>query len=421
MPARLVIIGSGETSPTMVKVHRELIGSLPAGERTMLDTPFGFQANADDLTEKIGDYFRDSVGTDLGVASWRRRDEPAAVRERALARVGKSSWAFAGPGSPSYALRQWIDTPMPLSLADIVERGGTLVMGSAAAVTLGSHSLPVYEIYKVGEESRWLTGLDLLGALTGLQAAVIPHYDNREGGRHDTRFCYMGETRLLELEAMLPEDVGVLGVDEHTAVIIDLDVGRAEVRGNGTMTLRHRQTESIVRAGEHMAIDDMRSALRGRHGARSSTPSTTADARTDTDSPRPTAAPVGLRASALARRAAFDAAIASRNADAALEEALGLEQDIHDWSQDTLQSDDIDMARATLRAMIVDFGTVAQGGLRDESEVFGPFVDLALTLRQRAREAKDFSTSDAVRDGLVALGIEVRDTPEGATWERLGG
>ena len=275
----------------MVKVHRELIGSLPAGERTMLDTPFGFQANADDLTEKIGDYFRDSVGTDLGVASWRRRDEPAAVRERALARVGKSSWAFAGPGSPSYALRQWIDTPMPLSLADIVERGGTLVMGSAAAVTLGSHSLPVYEIYKVGEESRWLTGLDLLGALTGLQAAVIPHYDNREGGRHDTRFCYMGETRLLELEAMLPEDVGVLGVDEHTAVIIDLDVGRAEVRGNGTMTLRHRQTESIVRAGEHIAIDDMRSALRGRHGARSSTPSTTADARTDTDSPRPTAAP----------------------------------------------------------------------------------------------------------------------------------
>ena len=68
---------------------------------------------------------------------------------------------------PVLRLRQWIDTPMPLSLADIVERGGTLVMGSAAAVTLGSHSLPVYEIYKVGEESRWLTGLDLLGALTG--------------------------------------------------------------------------------------------------------------------------------------------------------------------------------------------------------------------------------------------------------------
>jgi cyanophycinase-like exopeptidase len=405
----------------MVKVHRDLIAGAPPGDLTMLDTPFGFQANADDLTDKIGDYFRDSVGADVDVASWRRRDEPTTARERALARIGRSSWAFAGPGSPSYALRQWAETPVPAALTEIVQRGGTLVMGSAAAVTLGSHSLPVYEIYKVGEESRWLPGLDLLGGLTGLRAAVIPHYDNREGGRHDTRFCYMGETRLLELEAMLTDDVGVLGVDEHTAVIIDLDTGRAEVRGNGAMTLRHRQSESIVGAGENIAIDDMRHALLGRSSAASSAPSAPVEPSTETHSPAREAAPVGLRATAMARRAAFDRAIAARDADGALEEALGLEQDIHDWSQDTLQSDDIDMARATLRSMIVDFGTVAQGGLRDESEVIGPFVDLALTLRQRAREAKDFSTSDAVRDGLVALGIDVRDTPEGATWERSGG
>jgi cyanophycinase-like exopeptidase len=392
VPARLVIIGSGETSPTMVKVHRDLIAGAPTGDLTMLDTPFGFQANADDLTEKIGDYFRDSVGADIDVASWRRRDEPTTARERALARIGRSSWAFAGPGSPSYALRQWTDTPVPSALAEIVQRGGTLVMGSAAAVTLGSHSLPVYEIYKVGEESRWLPGLDLLGGLTGLRAAVIPHYDNREGGRHDTRYCYMGETRLLELEAMLTDDVGVLGVDEHTAVIIDLDAGRAEVRGNGTMTLRHRTSESIVGAGEHIAIDDMRNALLGRSAAAPSAPSAPVEPITEIRSPARETAPVGLRATALARRAAFDRAIAARDADGALEEALGLEQDIHDWSQDTLQSDDIDMARATLRSMIVDFGTVAQGGLRDESEVIGPFVDLALTLRRRAREAKDFAT-----------------------------
>ena len=417
MPARLVIIGSGETSPTMVKVHRELIGSLPAGERTMLDTPFGFQANADDLTEKIGDYFRDSVGTDLGVASWRRRDEPAAVRERALARVGKSSWAFAGPGSPSYALRQWIDTPMPLSLADIVERGGTLVMGSAAAVTLGSHSLPVYEIYKVGEESRWLTGLDLLGALTGLQAAVIPHYDNREGGRHDTRFCYMGETRLLELEALLPEDVGVLGVDEHTAVILDVDAATAEVRGNGAMTLRFRDRETVIPAGEYVTFDGIAAALRGSGTDASSVLGSAPPA----EAVRPAVATTGLRADAEARRRAFDASLQAGDAEAALEEALGLEQDIHAWSADTLQSDDIDIARSILRAMLVDLATAARTGLRDEREVIGPFVEVALDARNRARAAKDFATSDAVRDGLTALGIEVRDTPEGATWERSAG
>ena len=414
MPARLVIIGSGETSPTMVKVHRELIASVPSGDLTMLDTPFGFQANADDLTDKIAEYFRDSVGADLGVASWRRRDEPAAARERALARVGRSGWAFAGPGSPSYALRQWIDTPMPTGLAEIVHRGGTLVMGSAAAVTLGSHSLPVYEIYKVGEEPRWLTGLDLLGTLTGLNAAVIPHYDNREGGRHDTRFCYMGETKLLALEALLPADIGVLGVDEHTAVIIDIESGVAEVRGNGTMTLRHRDTERVIGSGEQLSVEDMRAALQGRIDGPARASRTVVAEVVD----EAAEAPVGLRQSAVQRRAAFDIAIATADADTALEQALGLEQDIHDWSRDTLQSDDIDVARATLRAMLVDLATAAQTGLRDEAEVIGPFVDLALGIRQRARETKDFATSDVVRDGLIGLGIEVRDTPDGAVWER---
>ena len=414
MPARLVIIGSGETSPTMVKVHRELIASVPSGDLTMLDTPFGFQANADDLTDKIAEYFRDSVGADLGVASWRRRDEPAAARERALARVGRSGWAFAGPGSPSYALRQWIDTPMPTGLAEIVHRGGTLVMGSAAAVTLGSHSLPVYEIYKVGEEPRWLAGLDLLGTLTGLNAAVIPHYDNREGGRHDTRFCYMGETKLLALEALLPADIGVLGVDEHTAVIIDIESGVAEVRGNGTMTLRHRDTERVIGSGEQLSVEDMRAALQGRID-RPARASRTVVAEVVDEAAE---GPLGLRQSAAQRRAAFDIAIATADADTALEQALGLEQDIHDWSRDTLQSDDIDVARATLRAMLVDLATAAQTGLRDEAEVIGPFVDLALGIRQRARETKDFATSDVVRDGLIGLGIEVRDTPDGAVWER---
>ena len=72
MPARLVIIGSGETSPTMVKVHRELLATAGGGSSAMLDTPFGFQANADDLTDKISEYFRDSVGVDISVASCRR-------------------------------------------------------------------------------------------------------------------------------------------------------------------------------------------------------------------------------------------------------------------------------------------------------------------------------------------------------------
>jgi cysteinyl-tRNA synthetase len=43
-------------------------------------------------------------------------------------------------------------------------------------------------------------------------------------------------------------------------------------------------------------------------------------------------------------------------------------------------------------------------------------MDLVLELRQEAREKKDWSTSDKIRDGLAAAGIVVKDGKEGTTW-----
>ena len=44
-------------------------------------------------------------------------------------------------------------------------------------------------------------------------------------------------------------------------------------------------------------------------------------------------------------------------------------------------------------------------------------VETLLQTRQDARAAKDFARSDAVRDELAAMGVEVRDTPEGVQWD----
>ena len=66
-PRLLAIIGSGETAPTMTSVHVELFERAgTAGERAvMLDTPFGFQENADEIVAKAVAYFRESVGADV--------------------------------------------------------------------------------------------------------------------------------------------------------------------------------------------------------------------------------------------------------------------------------------------------------------------------------------------------------------------
>src|SRR5580700_5406683 len=54
MPRVLCIMGSGETTPTMVSVHADLLSRL--GPRpvpaVLLDTPFGFQENAADISDR---------------------------------------------------------------------------------------------------------------------------------------------------------------------------------------------------------------------------------------------------------------------------------------------------------------------------------------------------------------------------------
>lgn len=43
-------------------------------------------------------------------------------------------------------------------------------------------------------------------------------------------------------------------------------------------------------------------------------------------------------------------------------------------------------------------------------------VDLVLRLRQEARQRKDFASSDRIRDALLKLGIEIKDTKQGTEW-----
>src|SRR5580700_8226634 len=259
MPRVLCIMGSGETTPTMVSVHADLLSRL--GPRpvpaVLLDTPFGFQENAADISERTVAYFRDRVGFPISVASFRGREQATDLEyETMLARVAEARYVFAGPGSPSYALRQWTGTAVPDMLAAKLRDGGCVTLASAAAVGLGVCSLPVYEVYKVGEAPRWLDGLDLLSA-TGLRAAVVPHYNNAEGGTHDTRYCYMGERRLRILEDLLPDGVDILGVDEHTAAIFDIDAGTVSVRGRGVVTWRRHGVSQRFENGTTMPIRDL--------------------------------------------------------------------------------------------------------------------------------------------------------------------
>ena len=429
LPRLLTIMGSGETAPTMAKVHRALLERLgpPPAKAVVLDTPFGFQENADDIVARAQAYFAESVGAEIGVASLRSAARADRLEQAAfVAAVTEARYVFAGPGSPSYALRQWRGGPLPTLLAEKLRRGGGVTFSSAAALTLGIATIPVYEIYKAGEPPAWLEGLDLI-AEAGLRAAVIPHYNNAEGGNHDTRYCYLGERRLTAMEAELPQDAFVLGVDEHSGLLLDLGEDVAQVVGVGGVTVRARGQSVHLPSGTTLPISEIAAIATALLEGRGTPAAAGGDSLPpELVAPQPPPAPAvsPLLTSVHERQSAFTAALAAKDVDGAIRAILGLDDDLVAWSRDTLESGEADQARSTLHAMILSLGRAAVAGTRDPADVVGPFIEVLLDQRARARASRRFEEADALRDHLLALGVEVRDTPAGSEWlftDRQGG
>jgi cyanophycinase-like exopeptidase len=412
-PRVLAIMGSGETAPTMTSVHADLIRRAggAVARAVMLDTPYGFQENADEIAARSVAYFHDSVGHDVVVATFRDADSATPLQyEQMCARLAQADWVFAGPGSPSYAVRQWAGTRVPELLAQKLRTGGVVVFASAAAVTLGEVGLPVYEIYKVGEAVRWIPGLDLLRQ-TGLRAAVIPHYSNAEGGTHDTRYCYMGERRLRVLESTLPEGCDILGVDEHTAAVIDIDAATMSVFGRGRVTWRRGGVERHWHAGEVVALDGVAAAAVGDVDHPAAILS--ADAGSDDGAAQTSPFMETVRDQREAALRALDA----RDPDTGVAAILAVETAVHEWSRDTLQSDEPDRAREVLRELMVRLAELAHEGAADPRARLAPMVDALLCLRETARRERRFDDADRLRDALIAGGVAIHDTPTGSMWE----
>ncbi|MGH9120442.1 MAG: CysS/YqeB C-terminal domain-containing protein [Acidimicrobiales bacterium] len=436
LPRLVVLMGSGETAPTMVKTHRAILQRLDLAPEhaVLLDTPYGFQENADDITARALDYFAASVGHEITPARLRRAEGADALAwERAMAQIAAAGWVFSGPGSPTYALAQWKGSDLPRLLADKTQHGGATVFASAAALTLGRYTVPVYEIYKAGVDPVWIEGLDLLAGLGPV--AVIPHFDNAEGGNHDTRFCYLGERRLRMLEAQLPDAGWVLGVDEHTAAIVNLGASTLAVEGRGVVTVRHQGQATPLPAGETITLDDLLALAlgNGKKGGPPSNPSPPTEPASAGGEPAapnavnpphaapgPALAPTPFHEEIRRLEAAFDASISARDADGAVRSILELDDVTAAWSGDTTQSDAPERARAATRRMVVALGALAGKPGADESEIIGPYVQGLLAERATAREEGRYEAADRIRDVLLRAGLEIQDTPQGVTWRPHG-
>lgn len=408
---KIVLMGSGELTATMVEVHKGLLSQLEGSpQAAFLDTPAGFQLNVDQISLKAVEYFRNHVQQPLAVAAFKSREKTTALdAEQAFHVLRESAYILIGPGSPTYAVEQWNGSPVPEIFARCIANGGCLVAASAAALTVGRFTLPVYEIYKVGQKLHWVEGIDILGKF-GLNLVVIPHWNNAEGGTHDTRFCFMGKPRFQKLVALLPEKVPVFGLDEHTACILNLASDEAEIKGIGAVTLLHNDRRITFKSGDRFPLD----VLRGGSVTGVWQPAEAAAPE------RPKIGNGGQDAfwdRVHSLEASFQKGLASHNARESTNALLELDRRIWQAQADLENEEFITQARDILRELIVLLGNELASAPQDEAGCLAPLVEALIELRQNFRADKKWAEADAIRDILYRVHITVEDTEGGSHWQ----
>jgi cysteinyl-tRNA synthetase len=101
---------------------------------------------------------------------------------------------------------------------------------------------------------------------------------------------------------------------------------------------------------------------------------------------------------------------------AGLFEAVRIINSVNAGSE-TISASDLE----TLKKLFKDFISDILG-LKEESSATHDDTDglmqFIIKLRGEAKSRKDFATSDEIRDELGKLGFSIKDTKDGATWEK---
>jgi hypothetical protein len=253
-------------------IHEYVARRLPTKPRiVILETPAGFEPNSDRVAGKIKEYLSrrlQNYTPDIHVVPARRKGTPFSPQEpEIVAPILEADEILLGPGSPTYAVRQLRDTLAFHMIAAKFLLGSTLFLSSAATIAFGAYTLPVYEIFKVGEDLHWVRGLDFFRSY-GLHLTIIPHWNNQDGGAElDTSRCYIGRARFESLLTRLPSDQTVLGINEHTGLILDFEQGCCHVRGMDSVTILRGGARQVYHTGSSFPLEQLGNWNLPRDGA----------------------------------------------------------------------------------------------------------------------------------------------------------
>lgn len=239
---KIAFLGSGETSLAGGRIFESLVRDIQGPLRiALMETPAGFELNSAQVVGRVGEFMASRLQNYkpvIDIVPARKKnsafdpDDPEIIKPLLYANM-----IFMGPGSPTYAIRQLKDTLAWDVIRARHRLGATLIFASAATISVGAHALPVYEVYKVGQDIHVVDGLNFFADF-GLHISFIPHWNNADGGVDlDTSRCFVGMDRFAEWCKLVPEENTTVGLDEHTGIILDFETSTCEVSGVSSISL----------------------------------------------------------------------------------------------------------------------------------------------------------------------------------------
>ena len=259
---QIAFLGSGETSLAGGRIFEALARNIHEPLRiALMETPAGFELNSAQVVGKVGEFMQTRLQNYkpvVDVIPARKKnsayspDDPEIVKPLLYANI-----IFMGPGSPTYAIRNLKDTLTWNVIRARHRLGATLIFASAATISIGAHALPVYEIYKVGQDVHVVDGLDLFADF-GLHLSFIPHWNNADGGVDlDTSRCFIGMDRFAEWCSLVPSENETVGLDEHTGIIMDFETGLCEVSGVSSVSLVRECNPEMYASGSKFPLSEL--------------------------------------------------------------------------------------------------------------------------------------------------------------------
>ena len=258
----IAFLGSGETSLAGGRIFEHLARQVGEPLRiAILETPAGFEPNSALVAGRVTDFLKTRLANykpQVDVIPARKKgtshspDDP-----ETCAPLLRANLVFMGPGSPTYAIRQLKDSLAWDLLRARHRLGAALVFASAATIAVGQVGLPVYEIYKVGQDVHTVPGLGIFDDF-GVPLSFIPHWNNTDGGQDvDTSRCFMGRERFDAWCGQLPENHTVLGLDEHTGIVFDFQRHECLVMGVSSVSLARACNPAIFPSGSTVPLEEI--------------------------------------------------------------------------------------------------------------------------------------------------------------------